>query len=93
MSTPPNKYFVGGQLLKHPFVTVSQLKAHLALLRAFKALRTSVEDGKENRLPQDICEMEIPALRWGIIVALAVERSVSQSRLFVKVTSAQSQPS
>ena len=74
--TPPSSYNVGGRVVKQPFVTVEQLKAHLALLRAFKELRTVVEDGTDSRLPSDIRDLETPALRWARIVALAVERCV-----------------
>ena len=55
-------------------MTIEQLKAHLALLRDFKQLRTLVEEGTDVRLPQDIRDLGTPTARWGIIVALAVER-------------------
>lgn len=72
--TPPSNYDIGGQALHQPFVSVEQLKAHLALLRAFKDLRTIVEEGTDSRLPLDVRALDQPALRWGRMVALAVIR-------------------
>lgn len=63
-------------MVTQPFVSVEELKAHLALLRAFKDLRTLVEAGTDGRLPQDIRDLETPALRWARIVSLSVERYV-----------------
>ena len=56
-----------------PLVSVQQLKAHLSLLRAFKGLRTAIEEGKDPRIPEYARGIEaIP--RWGWFVGLAVER-------------------
>ncbi|KAI0339604.1 hypothetical protein BDW22DRAFT_1335746 [Trametopsis cervina] len=72
--TPPSLYRVGGKVVTEPFTDVEQLKAHLALLRAFKTLRTAVEDDAERKLPQQIQDLQQPALRWSSVVALAAER-------------------
>lgn len=71
--SPPSSYNIGGQTLSAPLVTVEQLKAHLSLLRAFKNLRTVIEEGKDPRIPEYARGLEsIP--RWGWFVGLAVER-------------------
>jgi hypothetical protein len=83
--TAPSKYTVGNQVVSQPFVSIEQLKAHLTLLRAFKILRTSVEEDTENRLPEHIRALKDQSsgssLRWGCVVALAVER---YRRRFIK---------
>ena len=72
---PPSAYRIGAQTLSAPLVTVQQLKAHLCLLRAFKNLRTAIEEGTDPRIPDYARDLEaVP--RWGWFVGLAVERSV-----------------
>lgn len=80
--TPPKQYVVGRQSVTEPFVGIDQLKAHLALLRAFKQLKVAVEEGEGIRLPPRIRDIQAAegaqsALRWSYIVSLAVERYVS----------------
>ena len=71
--TAPSSYRIGGQMLTSPLVTVPQLKAHLSLLRAFKQLRTVIDEGKDPRLPEFTRSMDaLP--RWAWFVGLAVER-------------------
>jgi len=63
---------------KEPFVTISQLKAHLGLLRAFRKLKNRVTDLETN---QDVRE-KLPSLaqelgqpqRWTWFLELALER-------------------
>lgn len=69
----PSSYRVGSQKLKNPLVQVHELKAHLCLLRAFRNLRTVVEDGKIAEWPE-IPRMWAPSQRWAWFVGLAVER-------------------
>ncbi|TCD60359.1 hypothetical protein EIP91_010319 [Steccherinum ochraceum] len=73
-SGPPS-YRIGDHDLKHPFVSIPQIKAHLALLRAFKELRTTVQetDAKSLNLPPVVSELTKDK-RWTWFVGLAVER-------------------
>ncbi|KAJ3557415.1 hypothetical protein NM688_g1475 [Phlebia brevispora] len=71
--SPPSSYRIGAQTLSSPFVTIEQLKAHLSLLKAFKQLKTVVDEGKDARIPEFARSME-PLPRWGWFVGLAVER-------------------
>ncbi len=71
--SPPSSFTINGQSLSVPLVTIQQLKSHLCLLRAFKELRTVVEEGKDARLPENVRALEAPP-RWGWFVGLAVER-------------------
>lgn len=74
------RFPVGGKVPIHPFVTPSQLKTHLGLLRAFKELKTRVTDLEAS---QDLRE-KVPALarglgpedRWTWFLELSLERSV-----------------
>lgn len=77
--TPPSSYRIGGQQLTAPLVSVEQLKAHLSLLRAFKRLRTVIDEGKDGRL-SDFARSMNPLPRWAWFVGLAVERCVHISR-------------
>ena len=75
--TPPSQYTVGNKPVSQPFVNIEQLKAHLALLRAFKNLRTAVEEDAGSRLPEQIRTVkdeQSASVRWGYVVSLAVER-------------------
>ncbi len=65
--SPPSSFTINGQSLSVPLVTIQQLKSHLCLLRAFKELRTVVEEGKDERLPENVRALEAPP-RWGWFV-------------------------
>ncbi|KAF9790368.1 hypothetical protein BJ322DRAFT_1168850 [Thelephora terrestris] len=69
---------VGGTVPKVPFVSVSQLRVHLGLLRAFRELRNRVTDLEANpevreKLPPLAQELE-PSERWTWFLELALER-------------------
>jgi hypothetical protein len=69
---------VGGTVPKVPFVSVSQLRVHLGLLRAFRELRNRVTDLEANpevraKLPPLAQELEPPE-RWTWFLELALER-------------------
>jgi hypothetical protein len=67
----PEAFTIGGRTTK-PFVNVSQIKDHLALLHAFAELKISVEGITTTEilhLPPD------KERRWAWFVGLAVERS------------------
>lgn len=73
----PHTYKIGAHILspETAVVNITELKAHLALLRAFKDLRTNVE-GKspaELNLPV-VVESFDEKKRWSWFVGLAVER-------------------
>lgn len=85
-STLPPRYLertrfpVGGKTPKGPFATISQLKAHLGLLRAFRELKNRVTDLEANRdahdkLPLLARELD-PQQRWVWFLELALERCV-----------------
>ncbi|KAF7294634.1 hypothetical protein MIND_01000000 [Mycena indigotica] len=69
----PDTFNVGGKQTKRPFVNVSQLKGHLALMHEFAELKLKVEglsaqEATVQRLPTD------KDRRWAYFVGLAVER-------------------
>ncbi|KAF8079297.1 hypothetical protein FPV67DRAFT_109524 [Lyophyllum atratum] len=75
----PEDYFAGifrvGGFLTSPLVEIPQLKGHLALLRAFASLRSTVEALKHGNTMA--CLDQMPAdkeLRWTWFVGRAVER-------------------
>lgn len=76
--TPPSAFVIGSRTLTHPLVQIQELKAHLSLLRAFKNLRTVVEDGKVAEWPE-VVRMLDPQQRWAWFVGLAVDRYVTQA--------------
>ncbi|GBE89584.1 hypothetical protein SCP_1602470 [Sparassis crispa] len=67
----PTAYRIGGVTLEAPRVELDHLRAHLALLRTFKSLRTLIEDAAELGLQG--LRMGTTA-RWAWFVGLAVER-------------------
>ena len=74
------RFPVGGTVPRDPFVTVSQLKTHLGLLRAFRVLKDRVTDLEtrqevRNKLPPSAQELG-PQERWTWFLELALERSV-----------------
>lgn len=73
--TPPSAFAIGAKTLTNPLVQVQELKAHLALLRAFKDLRTTVEEGKAGNWPPATHILD-SAQRWAWFVGLAVDRYV-----------------
>ena len=60
--TLPGTFTVGTQKLNSPLVNVSQLKAHLSLLRAIRSMKIIAEAAVDKRRP------------WSWFVGLAVER-------------------
>ncbi len=65
--------FIGRRAIQTPFVSISQLKGHLCLLKHFTSLKERVEemDRSEYRdAPED------KERRWSWFVGLAVERYV-----------------
>ena len=73
----PVAYAIGDTVLHTPLINIGQLKAHLALLRAFKRLKTSIQDRSpdELHLPLEVHELDKDK-RWTWFVGLAVERCV-----------------
>jgi hypothetical protein len=59
--------------MESQLVTPQQLKGHLALLRAFHALRQTVQAGNDYRFPADVRLLDADR-RWTWFVSLAVER-------------------
>lgn len=77
-SSPPAytalpEYRIGTSVLTKPLVEIEQLKAHLALLKAFRELRTSVERCAPAALPELARALTVSE-RWAWFVELAVER-------------------
>ena len=66
-------YVIGGHKLDSPLVRISQVKVHLSLLRAIHTLRTTIEAGKDARIPPEALALS-ETQRWGWFVGLAVER-------------------
>ena len=71
----PKSFTIGSKTLTQPVVRVGELKAHLSLLRAFKNLRTLVEDGQITQWPEVVRVLD-PEQRWAWFVGLAVDRYV-----------------
>ena len=69
----PTSFSIGGQVFTDPLVTIEQLKAHLSLLRAFKQLRSVIDEGADPRIPVYARALD-PVPRWGWFVNLAVDR-------------------
>ncbi|KAH8103957.1 hypothetical protein BXZ70DRAFT_888620 [Cristinia sonorae] len=71
----PSSYRIGGKVITEPLVNIPQVKAHLALLRAFKELRKTVQDTSAQvlGLPPVVSDLS-PDKRWTWFVGLAVER-------------------
>ncbi|CAL1714287.1 unnamed protein product [Somion occarium] len=71
----PKSYKIGSHTLGSPLVDVDQLKAHLALLHAFKLLRTDIQSksAEELKLPRVVNLLD-ENKRWAWFVGLAVER-------------------
>lgn len=72
------RFPVGGTVPLEPFATISQLKAHLGLLKAFGELKNRVTDLEANQdvrneLPSLARELE-PQRRWIWFLELALER-------------------
>ena len=74
--SPPTSFVIGTKTLAEPLVHVNELKTHLALLRAFKVLRTTVEESKATEWPELVQPLD-PQQRWAWFVGLAVDRYVS----------------
>jgi hypothetical protein len=74
-------FVIGGHVTPSPLVSAGQLKAHLMLLRAFKDLRTKIEEGGDD-FAKDSAGL-VPEKRWIWFLELAVERCVFFSHLLV----------
>lgn len=72
--TAPTQFNIGSRLTPEPLVSISQIKAHLALLHAFAEFKKEVEALKEDAIPQMPADLE---RRWAWFVALAVQRFVA----------------
>lgn len=68
----PTSFSIGRQSV-NAVVSPEQLKGHLALLRIFYALRTTVEDAQDERFPAWARNIT-PEQRWSWFISLAVER-------------------
>jgi hypothetical protein len=72
----PSTFTVGSKTTRQPLVSSDQLKGHITLLRAFHALRQSIENFENDtthRLPE-LAEKLTVDERWSWFVGLAVER-------------------
>jgi len=71
---------VGRRVPKKPFVSISQLKAHLGLLKAFRELKNRVTDLEANQDVRDklpsLARMLEPQQRWIWFLELALERCI-----------------
>lgn len=71
-------YTIGNSKLTASLVPLEHLKAHLRLLRAFKNLRTQVDNA--DNLPDATGILEA-SQRWAWFVTLAVERRASHDSI------------
>lgn len=71
--TYPATFSIGSKQTTSPLVNSKQLKAHLALLHAFAALKSRVEESRDGRLASMLAGAD-KEHRWGCFVGLAVER-------------------
>ncbi|KAG7447867.1 uncharacterized protein BT62DRAFT_870840, partial [Guyanagaster necrorhizus] len=67
----PYPLFIGSRALQTPFVSISQLKGHLCLLRHFASLKERVEGMDHSRYPDAPSDNHC---KWSWFVGLAVER-------------------
>ncbi|KAI0792057.1 hypothetical protein C8Q75DRAFT_805098 [Abortiporus biennis] len=71
----PSSYPIGNHALSQPLVQINELKGHLSLLKAFKSLRTAVEEAALDLLPKVVQQLRLDKeRRWAWFVSLAVER-------------------
>jgi hypothetical protein len=77
--TFPTTFFIG-QKSVNALVSPEQLKGHLAILRTFNALRSIVEEAKDDRFPPWAKKLE-PERRWAWFVTLAVHRYVAHAQV------------
>ncbi|KAK0447621.1 hypothetical protein EV421DRAFT_150806 [Armillaria borealis] len=68
----PYPLFIGRRAIQTPFVTISQLKGHLCLLKHFASLKERVEGRMDRSQYRDAPEDK--ERRWSWFVGLAVER-------------------
>jgi hypothetical protein len=70
-----SQFHVGKAVTSVPFVTPSQLKVHLGLLRAFRELKLKVQENPDiaNAFPP-LAEALDPEARWVWFLELALER-------------------
>ena len=73
--TPQSQFRVGKAVTLVPFVTPSQLKIHLGLLRAFRELKLKVQQNPDaaNTFPPLAGALD-PEARWVWFLELALER-------------------
>lgn len=74
-SSTPTSYKIGDHVVQQPLVSIPMLKAHLALLRAFKQFKTMIEEksAEELKLIPDARNLD-KEKRWAWVVGLAIER-------------------
>jgi len=72
-----SQFRIGKGVTTTPFVTPSQLKVHLGLLRAFRDLKLKVQDNSDpsNMFPPLAGALD-PEARWVWFLELALERYV-----------------
>jgi hypothetical protein len=77
-----SQFRVGRGVTTAPFVTPSQLKVHLGLLKAFRELRLKVQDNSDvsDAFPPLAGALD-PEARWVWFLELALERYVTSSPL------------
>lgn len=75
--TPQSQFHVGRAATLVPFVTPSQLKIHLGLLKAFRELKLKVQESSDiaNTFPPLAGALDAEA-RWVWFLELALERYV-----------------
>lgn len=78
---PQSQFHVGKGIALAPFVTPSQLKVHLGLLRAFRELQLKVQENPDvaNVFPPLAGALD-PEARWVWFLELALERYAVRSR-------------
>ncbi|KAI0766049.1 hypothetical protein BC629DRAFT_1539811 [Irpex lacteus] len=64
---------IGKQPVSTPLVTLPQVRAHLSLLRAIQELRSTVEEGTDERFPEYVKTLQ-PPQRWIWMIGLAIDR-------------------
>lgn len=72
----PPRFRIGSQETQTAFVSIPQVKGHLALLDALRKLRLAVEQGDAFGAPEWTNKMPDKERRWARFVGVAVERCV-----------------
>lgn len=79
-------YQIGNRHFYVPLVNVTELKAHLSLLHAFKEIRQRLAETPDSVLPKEVAAKGIED-RWMYMVDLAVERCVQSFVLHIPTDS------